>query len=358
MVDIYLRQTIIVDIDHVKITIVIYIINFKINVMIKKITVLSLLCICGNILISCSNQIEANTSEVFSTKTSQQFVYLGGQKVEIKEGTLCFQSKNDVITLAKNLKSIAIFSELTRNIGRTNLTQVSELRKAGIISMYDTFVEAMTEAEFYYEKEGGYEEFKKKYSTLFFPEVGSDYSAYLPIMDKQLAKLADKNGDILINDEKVSFIDITGYQQLVALGQTPSEVEQENSIQTRTDYWVNKIPEQKNGGDKVWVNTKAENDGFIPIIRVEVCFRKKNFLGVWYNHNSGTSCKKSGHGGLDPYGKTHFEEFGFSSHDYLYAVVSLDGKHTVPVEQDMIITHGGTGYTLKLRCSYPIRLVS
>jgi hypothetical protein len=44
-------------------------------------------------------------------------------------------------------------------------------------SLADYYLDAMGEAESYYEREGEYEEFKEKYNELYFPEYEDDYSA-------------------------------------------------------------------------------------------------------------------------------------------------------------------------------------
>lgn len=218
----------------------------------------------------------------------------------------------------------------------------------------------MNEAELFYERQGGYEEFKEKYSNLFFPEEGDDYSAYLPISDKKLSMLADVNGNVMIGKELVSLKDITTYQDLIDLGQTPPNGVTVMSKSSNVVTGINKIGETVVGKNKVWVKSKTGRDGYIPIVMVEVCFRKKNFLGMWYNHNSNTEATLIGQGGLKLYaGKDHqsaVSTHGFSSHDYYYAVIGTIPNPgvplTVPVEQDIKINHWGTGLTLMLRCSY------
>ena len=81
------------------------------------------------------------------------------------------------------------------------LKTINPLQLDGFHSMYDDYVNALNEAESYYERHGGYEEFKEKYSMLFFPEEGDDYCAYLPISRKNVAKLVNSNGDVIIGDE-------------------------------------------------------------------------------------------------------------------------------------------------------------
>lgn len=234
----------------------------------------------------------------------------------------------------------------------TNLTQVVILKNTGFYSLYDLFVQAMNEAEQYYEQgEEGYMAFKEKYSTLYFPEIGDDYSAYLPISDPDLAKIADINGNVLIGDKLVSLIDITSYEQLQEKGLTPP-----SNISTFATSGTNSIATEETKENKVWVKTKTERDHSIPIIRVEVCFRKKGILGVWYNHNSGTEATLKDGYGIALYSGSIFSAFGFSSHDYCYKRAS-DGIDVLPVERDIEIKHHGTGKTLNLHVSYPRELL-
>jgi hypothetical protein len=89
---------------------------------------------------------------------------------------------------------------------------------------------------------------------------------------------------------------------------------------------------------------------------VEVCFRKKGILGIWYNHNSGTSAKLLTKYTIEPFEGTLWSSFGFSSHDYYYARKmapnATGGTYFVPVDDYVEIIHNGTGKTLTLHLSY------
>lgn len=125
---------------------------------------------------------------------------------------------------------------------------------------------------------------------------------------------------------------------------------------TRATSGTNGIEEEVNGKNKVWVKCKNTHDNGTPIIQIDVCFRKKNFVGMWYNHNSGTTAKLSDGYGVGPYVGTMTECFGFSSHDYKYARYS-NGFDKLEVNKTVIITHGGTGKTLTLKLKYPQELL-
>jgi len=86
----------------------------------------------------------------------------------------------------------------------------------------------MGDADNYYDTKEHYEEFKVKYASLYFPEYGDDYSAYLPVSNLKLAHLANKNGFIKINGELINCKDISSYAQLDSLGLTPPNDKQKS----------------------------------------------------------------------------------------------------------------------------------
>lgn len=306
------------------------------------------------LFISCNNEDE---SQILNKTKASPVITIAGKQIKNIDGTLAFKNEDELKEVVDQLIPL-IPTKSSDGSLKANYSNVDELKEKGFTSLYDIFESAMNDVDEYYSRPGGYEEFKAKYSSLLFPEEGDDYSAYLPISDKKLAMLADINGDVIIAKSKVSLKDINTYQQLVDLGQTPPgdivTMAQSGDVITG----INKIPETKVGDNKVWVNTKRGMDGMIPIIKVEVCFRKK-YGFIWSNHNSNTTASlQGGYNGLKMYaGKDHESAtaiHGFSSHDYYYANPVTPGTgFTVPVKQLIRITHGGTGLTLDLTCDYP-----
>lgn len=148
---------------------------------------------------------------------------------------------------------------------------------------------------------------------LFFPEEGDDYSAYLPISNKNVAKMVNSNGDVMIGGEKINFIDIHTYDELVKLGLTPPKDDENQKTKATLGYPVNELPAVICNNRKLWVVTRV-TPGSTPAvaqeIRVEVCFRKKGFLGVWYNYSETSRLS------WEP-GQV-YEKSGFSSHDYVW----------------------------------------
>ncbi len=88
----------------------------------------------------------------------------------------------------------------------------------GFTSIYDEFDEAMNEADDYYQREGGYEEFKLKFPNLYYPEHGEDYAAFLPVSDEAVAKLLNQQGKVIIAGEEKDLRDVDSYEKIQELG--------------------------------------------------------------------------------------------------------------------------------------------
>lgn len=236
-----------------------------------------------------------------------------GVSIDISNNTLSFHNEdelNKVVEIMKNKRSVS--TKRTQDYQSIEIFDgENDFSMEGFTSLYDIFNTAMEEAESYYERIGGYEEFKLKYNTLYFPEYGDDYSAYLPVSDKYLAKLVNKDGEIIIAGKTVCFMDITNYQQLIEMGIAPKEENDDMELQNLA-YPINKLPETKCKDRKIWVNTHVRAGSFPGVsqeIVIEVCFRRKGILGVWYNYSSETRMAWEGAG--------YASKSGFSSHDYL-----------------------------------------
>lgn len=189
------------------------------------------------------------------------------------------------------------------------------LKKYDFHSLYDDFEEAMNEAESYYDTENGYKEFKAKHSALFFAEQPEDYSAYLPVSNRTVAKFLNVNGEVEIAGTVVDLRDITSYQQLVDKSLIPKE---QNLINLKST--VNRLDDVHCNDRKLWVNAWAR-PGQTPIGLdkiVEVGFRKKGFLGAWYNYSSETTLGWTNT-------NIYWSKSGYSSHDYIFAAAVSGG---------------------------------
>ena len=185
---------------------------------------------------------------------STNVINISGKDIESINGTLSFENEEELKEIAENLISFSTTKSVDRAL-TINYSNIDKLHKNGFTSLYDVFVNAINDVDSYYNREGGYEELKAKYPSLFFPEVGDDISPYLPISDKQLAMLADSNGDVLIANKKVSLKDITTYQQLRDLGQVPPDGISLAAERGDEISGTNSIPQTTVDKNKVWVNT-------------------------------------------------------------------------------------------------------
>lgn len=192
----------------------------------------------------------------------------------------------------------------------------------GFYSLEDVYVEAMKEAESYYERLGGYEQFKAKYTCLYFPEKEGDYSAFRPVSSKAVARLVNPEGYVVIGDRILNKKDIFSYEQLKELELTMPEDKDENQLRSsggeelEIDGMSPKYNDRRDR--KVWVSVTGNR----AYKNFEVCFRKKGLLGVWYNYWSETELKIRSQNPPEPplpplYYWYELKAKGYSSHDYI-----------------------------------------
>jgi len=240
----------------------------------------------------------SDESEIKQAKVDG-FVDVLGAKVELKNNTLTLSSEGELQDLVSKLKTYQSVST-RQSVDEVFTNKGNETFSIdGFTSIYDVFVDAMMNAESYYDREGGYEEFKEKYSTLYFPETEDDISAYLPVSDPYLAKFLNKDGEIIIDGETINMKDISSYEQLKDLNLTPLE-DAENEIIATTratvpliyNHWggtpviltvgkSTEIGQRKIGVDKRGLESNMP--AFINA-RFDIVFRKRGFLNAWYNH--------------------------------------------------------------------------
>ena len=273
---------------------------------------------------ACTNETEL-TSKTESEVGEKELIYSSKLKVNIKQSSnmLAFDNLDELESLASKFKSYSIKDNNTTKSKQSSndYTQMSmvampdiSLKEDGFHSIYDDYINAMNEAESYYDRPGGYEEFKEKYPMLYFPEEGGDYSVYLPVSDKNIAKLLNSDGEVVIGGEIVNLIDLNSYEELVNLGLTPPAEENHADLTTKNIYPLNHLPTKYCNSRKLWINTRVRpgtSPGVLEEIVIEVCFRKKGFLGKWYNYNSDTTLAWAS-GAI-------YRKSGNSSHDYKWA---------------------------------------
>ena len=300
---------------------------------------------------SCSND------ESFIEQTD--YVNVMGDNVELKNNTLSFKNQEELQNLLNKIKNQG--KVLTRQVTKDVYIYIQDKswNIDGFESLYDIYQDAMKNAEYYYDRDGGYEEFKQKYSALYFPEYNDDYSAYLPISDPALSKIVNSNGDVYIDDKIVNMKDINTYKQLVDLELTFPAETTEKALKTRaTDlngYYIISVNEMiYSDTGKRRNQISLDNTTYEPLnnlqdrkhISGKHHFRKKGFLGAWYNYSSeacvGTD-QRLKHAPAPVKGDPSLSyDTGSSPLDYHVAyVVRKDNRN---ITSDFSAWHRGIGY--------------
>lgn len=302
--------------------------------------------------ISCDKNEKLEQASLTETEKSVRIL---GENVEVKNNTLSFSDENSLNHLVAKMNQQKISQ--TRMASEGYSFGNGELTIEGFTSLYDTYTQAMKEAESYYDREGGYEQFKEKYSTLYFPEYKDDYSVYLPVSDKSLAKLLNSNGEVTIGGELVDMKNINSYDQLKELGLSIPDIDKEsginNSVSTRS-ITVRQVQENEvvYSGDKtrkLWIDIQPQPSPNVnppAITRFDVCFRKKGFLGAWYNYSSVTDFSLSCKGTYGLYTMQSGMK-GASSHDYVFPVRWSISDQAL-VYGSIIVGYSGIEYSVQL----------
>ena len=194
---------------------------------------------------------------------TNELIDVESSKSEVKTKAMSFET----IILEDSILNFADNSALENAL--SDIENVSGLlKKEGFKSLYNVFDDAMGDADNYYDTKEHYEEFKVKYASLYFPEYGDDYSAYLPVSNLKLAHLANKNGFIKINGQLINCKDISSYAQLDGLGLTPPNDKQKSK----------EVFSYREGKNKLWVKysvlgTINGRANYNAGVKFEVCFR-------------------------------------------------------------------------------------
>ncbi|MDY3070217.1 MAG: hypothetical protein SOR57_11350 [Parabacteroides sp.] len=234
------------------------------------------------LFVSCVNSLDDQKDSL-----QEDNLLLFGENILVEDGTLNFKDENSLKLVLEGMKQsqgiLQLKGESQNLIANTDYI----LPDNKFRSMYDLYEKASEEAYLYYNDWDSYNLFKKKYSNLYFPEVGDDYSAYLPISNKDLAKLANVEGYIKIDGKMIDCKDVDSYEDLDSLGWSiPSEagIRKSNSVE---------IIHYNNGKDLVWVDVFDLGYSIhgTYLLKIEVNFREKGFLGIWYNRRASTNIK-------------------------------------------------------------------
>ena len=180
----------------------------------KKECFITFLTVMGLIIVtimnSCTNEKIDDLTQ--NKETADQTVNFLSHLINVEDGMLSFENESELKSIILEMKNNE--KNKTRMGSIELYLQTSDLATdiKGFKSLYDTYEEALDVAVSYYEREGGYEEFKKRFSSLYFPEHKDDYAVYLPVTDETLAKLLNVDGYVIIGDKKINMKDISTYE--------------------------------------------------------------------------------------------------------------------------------------------------
>lgn len=221
---------------------------------------------------------------------------LDEQQVAITDETNTVFRQSDGILMFDNEAAFLEAVEKVRNneVGTASFTRSASGEE--FISLFREFDQAMTEADDYYQREGGYEEFKVKFPNLYYPEYEEDYAAFLPVSDEAIAKLLNQQGKVIIAGKEIDMRDVFSYEKIQELGLGMPEnvnvdVEENPNTRAFTDIkYLTLDKENMNKKRKAWitlrgieVSDKNSKDGSkVKLGRVDLCFRKKGAVH-WYN---------------------------------------------------------------------------
>lgn len=161
-------------------------------------------------------------------------------------------------------------------------------------SLYDEYEAAWEVEEEYYISLEKYQEFKKRFSHLLFPEYEDDYSFFLPVSNENVAKLLNIEGKVCIGGKVMDYRDIRTAEDLLRLGRLSSKFDSplsKSPIGSWDNPYMNYIPELvgPEGDRKFWVNVGKRVNGNVAEMWIEINFRKKGAFGRWKNYSSNAS---------------------------------------------------------------------
>ena len=216
-----------------------------------------------------------------------------------EENLLAIEQSYEILSF-ENEESFLDAVEKARNEEIPDALLTRSVDGGKFASLFDEYDQAMEEADYFYQRDGGYEEFKQKFPNLYYPEKDDDYSAYLPISDEAIAKLINPQGKVIINGVERDMRDVFSYEKLKELGLAiPDETETvssravtNNSVIDPTFPYNTILTTSKrkiNSKRKMWVTIRGieRESKHHPYLkekeaRIDFCWRKKGKLG-WYN---------------------------------------------------------------------------
>ena len=295
----------------------------------KKSFYLSMLSI---FFVACTNDLEEVT-----TFDEANFVAKDVEVVDLSNGLQTKSSENESEFILK-FKDESTFNRIVKELSTgSDEAALAWEKNLGFTSLNTIFNNAMKEAAYLDESENAYKTFKAKYSKyLYFPEYKEDYGAYLPVSKEEFAFVLNKNGEVMIGDEKRDFTDIETYAQLQLTGEAlydidenipmPLNFKEDDYIGNQYDSGWRENPEGDRRlklkiGRRVY-NRDTQTGYFALRLHFEISFRKKTWLG-WSNYDSRTITTTTFTINNESTVTCNQTEEGRSSHDH-YFITSYD----------------------------------
>lgn len=250
---------------------------------------------------------------------------------------------------AAPILSFDSYEAYKRTLDKLRSMDTDEARSEWVHSTYPEFTsiediyqkagEEMAEIEL--ETEESFNEFRHKYTSLYFPMVDEDAGFYIPITDDVASFLANRDCKIIISNKVISLKDIYNYVDLQQTGrayyESPNQMKSGSEITFNLpNYSLDPIGPKYDSGWNQYGKRKVKlmarrrfekfevSPGFYGShswLHTEFCFRKKTIIG-WINY----SCKSTITGTIAVPGRT---VYSFSvSHSQ---VSSHDDDHPLPI---------------------------
>ncbi|MDR2950227.1 MAG: DUF4848 domain-containing protein [Prevotella sp.] len=254
--------------------------------------------------------------------------YITGQTKSLRS-----TSNDEISQTAIRFKDETAYERTIAKLEAMNEEERSQWYKTleGFNSLQAIFEKAMEDVEDVDETEESYMNFKAKYDKyLYFPMYEEDYGVYIPIIEQEIASVANPDGLVIVGNEVRSLKNITNYSDLQQSGQAYYEPVKELGMQTKalnpTENIRSKYIGQESSG---WVrrgkrklqikfgrrsNQVVAPSPFRLYLHMEVSFRKKTWIG-WVNYSSITDTKVDyTYGGIKYTYTLH--KNNYSSHDW------------------------------------------
>lgn len=280
------------------------------------------------VMIACSNEDEMNLSSTV------------------------YEKDYEVVTLSDNVQTKSSVGEdkilkfrdenaFQQTVAMLNSFSQSDFicweQEAGFESLRTLFDQAMEDAADLDQTPETYFAFKAKYDgSLYFPEYGEDYGAYLPVSRKELTCVLNKNGDVMVGNDVRNYRDIEDYVSLQLAGDAYYEMDQADKptplyysngdyVDSQYDSGWTVIDDRKlklKIGRRIYDSDRTTGY-FLMKLHYEISFRKKTALG-WSNYSSETTTNTTvtfDNSQTQTFSQT---EEGKSSHDHYFT----DHKHS------------------------------